>query len=236
MAKSTMKKFTLLSFFLFLMLSQVVSVYAQQSVKSNPVNTKVGAPAGPPPGGGGTRPTPPPAPSSLRQAIIDQFGVTMNGFSEIQLGWAWEKLWDVSKTNFPALVKGSVVTAGAGTSSEQTGCKNVIVGSAFNSPELFKIIFTHELGHVIYWCTGEQAHRSGHASAFASEGGVTGYGNSGCLGTPAVTEDYAEMIAYYLNRDATEQTARCSNRGQVPFSDGKYPVHFTTAQSVLGVY
>lgn len=218
---------------------------AQQVFKSSPFCTKVGDPTRPSPclsqtetTSLGSRPQAPDIDSvNLRQAIIDGFGITMNGFSPQQLQWAWEKFWDVSKTNFINLTKGTAIEAASGTISEQIGCRSVRVGSAFSEPTLFKIVLTHELSHVIYWCNNDSlSRRSEHHNVFSQEGGVTGYGASGCLGTPPHTEDYAEMIAYYLNKGVVEQTARCNNRGQIPFDGVKFPLHLNLARTILGEY
>lgn len=187
---------------------------------------------------------PPIDPSGLRQAIIDQFGITMNGFGSVQLQWAWEKLWDMSKTNFNKLIHGKspnvTAQAVAPSDSQQLNCGQVNVG-VYQQEVLFKIVLTHELGHIIYWCNENELNRKReHAVAYADEGAVTGYGEpvngKACTGTPAITEDYPEMITYYLNPGIPEQTVSCSNRKQIPYGNGRYPLHFNIATQVLGNY
>ncbi len=229
-----MKKSSVIIFTIFvLFFSFGLSLYAQ--TRSEKVTTRVGNPTTQPPTQGGEAPPPP---QDIRQGIIDEFGITMNGFTQEQLQWAWEKYWDVSHTNFINLVRGTVVTAHSGM-SEQTGCKTFLLrdelGITRGDATLFKVVLIHEFGHIIYWCGDGERATTDHENAFVSEGGMTGYGASGCYGTPPITEDYAEMITYYLNRNVLEQTG-CELRGVVPFADGKYPKHFETARKILGDY
>lgn len=203
--------------------------------------TKIGSPTAlpilPPGCQTGIRPKPPAYPSDLRQAMIDKFQVTLNGFGQDQLKWAWEKFWDVSNTKFPALVKGTTLTAVEPGLSEQTGCRTVNMG-AYTTEELFKVIIIHELGHVIRNCNQDiDSLKSAHLDALSHEGGVTAYADTACLpGTDRESEDYAEMIAYFLNPDVVEQTVRSCNRGVVPFANNKYPKHFALAKQILGNY
>jgi hypothetical protein len=211
----------------------VHSVLADYRTESNKVITKVGNPQDT------THGTAPPPPADIRQGIIDQFGITMNGFQPQQLQWAWEKFWDVSHTNFIDLVRGTEITAFDGM-SEQTGCRSFLLRSSLGidrgDETLFKVVLIHEMGHIIYHCNVEsKAHIVDHENAFSAEGGMTLYGETACYGTEPTHEDYAEMIAYYLNPGVIEQTA-CGSRGVVPFADGKYPLHFMTAKEILGDY
>lgn len=229
------KKYFLLFAAFFLVSSCFfASVATAQKAESNEVLTKVGNPIITSPPGGGTRPKAPPITGDARAAIIQKFGITMNGFNEQNLQWAWEKFWDVSNTRFIELAKGTIVTQTSGI-PEQTGCKSLLINNSATQQRL-NVILLHELGHVIYWCNPDSiSGNTEQANIFAKEGGITGYGSSACFGTPPVNEDYAEMITYYLNPGVVEMV-ECNNRRQIPFADGKYPLHYDLARKILGVY
>lgn len=180
---------------------------------------------------------------SLRGTILKEFYIDMDGFSETQLKWAWEKFWDVKHTKFNKLVRGpgnTVKVQAVDAGSEQINCSLVLVRKTITDPVLFKIVLTHELAHVIYWCNDDAINRvTEHANIYVQEGAVTGYGEpvngTTCYNTPARTENYPEMIAYYLNRGVVEQTG-CNLRGQVPFANGRFPLHYNLARKILGDY
>ncbi|MBI1981984.1 MAG: hypothetical protein HYW64_02035 [Candidatus Levybacteria bacterium] len=184
--------------------------------------------------------TPPAAPSDLRQAISGQFGITMNGFDQQHLQWAWDKLWDVSRTNFITLVRGTTITASS--DSEQTGCKTIRLAQ-YGPQELFNVALIHELGHIILNCSKAYAYEQEHAGVWRTEGGVTRYAQTACTYPPQNrgswqfrSEDYAEMITYYLNPTAWAQTARCAGRQLNPYLNNGYPLHYNLAKKVLGAY
>lgn len=221
--------------------------FAQDTIESRPpARTMVGNPSPTPisiPGGAST-PAPSIDPTNLRQAIIDRFGITMNGYSNKHLQWAWEKFWNVSNTNFIPLVRGSRATAISGDISRQLGCVNntkglggIIELSPYVNETVFKVILIHELGHVVYWCNEDpKTFRTEHVNALGVEGGVTGYGDKPCYGSSRVTEDYPETIAYYLSPGVPEQTP-CNRRvGQIPYANGKFPLHYNVARSIVGVF
>lgn len=165
--------------------------------------------------GSETGTTPPNYPADLRQAIIDKFGIYMNNFSQQHLKWAWEKYWDVSGSRFNELVKGSIVTSqGAGGYSSQVGCpgsESVRLGE-YATESFFKFILIHELGHVVRNCNSrERIQYTAHLNALAAEGAVSYYGANAsyCTGSDNPSEDYADMIAYYLTPSAGLATARC---------------------------
>lgn len=207
------------------------------SSTSNEVITRVGNPIIATPSGTRVsldRPQPPIIAGDPRQAIIDTFGITMNGFGQQHLLWAWYKFWDVSNTQFITLVRGTTITLIAGL-SEQLGCKSVL----FKPPatqEAFNVVLIHELGHIAYWCNPDaQSGKTQHENVFAQEGGMTGYAQYACFGTPPVNEDYAEMLTYYVN-PGIKEVIDCHIRDQVPFGDDRYPLHFNLANSILGAY
>lgn len=179
--------------------------------------------------------TPPPVnQQQLREEIIKKFGIAMDGFNTEQLQWAWEKLWDISSTEFINLANGAIITKTTSI-SEQLGCKAVRLRPP-STKEAFNVVLLHELGHIVYWCNQDPiSKRSEHARIFNLEGGITGYAQHACFGTPPVNEDYAESHAYYLNPN-TPEVIECNRRNQIPFANGKYPMHFNLVKSILGNY
>lgn len=165
----------------------------------------------------------------------------MTGFPRQNMEWAWQKLWDVSNTNFINLVRGTRIRVVLPRYTQQTGCRSVDLG-AFSSEELFKVVLVHELGHVIRNCNLDSVNKKDeHFSVWQQEGGVTGYARTACTyGSPGtfqyISEDYAEMITYYLNPSANEQTASCAGTAPNPYSGGRYRLHFTVARDILGTY
>lgn len=223
-----------LTIVLILLMLPFSKVIAQEVLKSNTIITQVGNPKDPPPGS--HKAAPPIPPEGARAAILGQFGITMNGYNDQLMTWAWEKLWDVSGTNFIYLTKGTTITARPGWLSQQLGCKSVAIGTDYPSEVAFKVTLTHELSHIVYWCNSDDlTHKRDHQNAFGAEGGVTGYGAAPCYGTAAIQEDYAEMLAYYLNPGVKEVTP-CNNRNQIPYDAGRYPIHYNVAKSILGNY
>jgi hypothetical protein len=168
----------------------------------------------------------------------------MDGFDEEHLRLAWEKLSEVSGTNFIDLVRGSNIVAISNNMSQQVGCFSGI--SIYLHPytpgDYFKFILTHELGHVIRNCqTKEKSQYWSHVDAFNNEGAVSYYGAhaSMCTGSDNLSEDYADMIAYYLNPKAGLATAACSpDKSPInPFfgtTPPQKPLHFDVAKQVLG--
>lgn len=222
-----------------------------QTFKSNSVITKVGdAPEDQKPkiGGSGVKHPAPPAPANLQQAIYDQFNIDLNDFSQQELNWAWEKFWDIQHTKFFELTKGTHVFRTAG-SSETKGCS--VYFAHYPIQELFNVILIHELGHVIQNCPRDaKSLATKHNNLYQNgKNTVTGYGLPksfapngsalSCFGYPAWGENYAEMITYYLNPNAKEQTVgngTCVNNGTVPFADGKHQDYFDLAREILGEY
>lgn len=185
--------------------------------------------------------TPPSTPSDLRQAIYNQFGVTMNGFDRQHLQWAWEKLWDISRTKFTTLVRGTTITASS--DSGQTGCRTVRLAQ-YTPQELFNVALIHELGHIIRNCVNERdAYWNEHENVWKTEGGITQYARTACTydykdrgSWQFKSEDFAETIAYYLNPNADAQTARCAGRQVNPYLNNGYPLHYNVARKILGTY
>lgn len=195
---------------------------------------------------GGSHPVAPPiADSALRQAIIDKFGVTMDAnFSATQLKWAWEKLWDVSNTKFPGFIKGSTIQATTPGSSERLDCPGkptiTIRLGVSEDVEWFKLVLIHEFGHVIEKCPNSQSNNwAAFQNAFDTEKGITYYAQNAnrCTGSNNLSEDYAEMIAYYLNPTTNAQTPRCAPAGSTnPNMKVNFPIHYNVAKNILGDY
>lgn len=233
MKKKTLIVLTLISSIMITTLSPLAS--ADYRSESNKTMTRVGNPTSGSPGS--ESPAPPP-PSDIRQGIIDEFGITFNGLSQEKLQFAWEKFWDIKHTNFFNLL-GDVTVDIHDDTSEQVNCGLIKLRRGLvenGGEELFKVVITHELSHIIFHCNDEsKSHRIDHENAFADEGGVTLYGEVACYGTSPISEDYAEMLAYYLNPGVIEQTG-CGSRGVEPYADGKFPEHFKVAKMILGEY
>lgn len=114
----------------------------------------------------------------------------------------------------------------------------------------------HELGHIIYYCGGPQSFKNEHRNAYSQEGGVSAYGEpfsggqlqtaidpgdsqfgASCTGSPAIAEDYAEMVAYYLVPNFPENGSSCKGRtkfGDWPYANGKNPLHLNVAKQIFG--
>lgn len=216
-----------------------ISLYAQTS--SDKTTTRVGNPTSNPPSGGGSAPPT----GDPRQAMIDEFDITMEGFSGEHLTWAREKLWEVSNTKFIDLVRGTTIQA-VSSGSHQKGCRGshssgVDVDLQQFPQEFFKFLLIHELGHIVRNCNDRATIQyDEHINAHNSEGGVSYYGNnaSSCTGSDNLSEDYADMIAYYLSPSAGLSTVSCDpiqNRPNPFFSKNPtdFPTHLKVAQTVL---
>lgn len=223
---------------------------AVQTVKSNILCTSIGTPTTEKPAicnqqgtiSGGPHPIAPPPPGDLQQAIKDQFGIGIIGFDQQHLQWTWEKLWEVSNTNFISLVRGSIMSVTDVSSTRQVGCPpnlSVFIGQ-FPEETAFKHILIHELGHVIRNCAGRQkAQETAFMNAHNAEGGVSYYAKnaSSCTGSDSPSEDYAEMIAFYLNPGTPVKSyLKCYQQDQERLSPEQFPLHYQVAQDVLGAF
>jgi len=211
------------------------SVYSQ--AKSNPIDIIIGEPdfSNLPVGSGEI---PSARPDDYRQALISEFGITMNGFSSDNYLWAWEFMHKVSNTRFPGYVAGTQVGVD-NSGSWMSGCKSIFLRSTYNTRDLFTIVFAHELGHVVYHCSegGSSVRRKAHLDALAAEGPLTPYSTNLCYySSPGAyereTENFAELIAYYLNPNITAQTG-CGS-GPNPYSGGANPLQYQVAREILG--
>lgn len=186
---------------------------------------------------------PPPLPGSdLQKEIASRFGITMNGFDQKNLQWAYNKLSAVAQTNLKNFVQGVVITA-VSSGSQQINCKSINLRSNLESEELFGVVLLHEIGHIIFNCGGGGAKTGSHETVLASEGYLTNYSRTACTYSAREindwvkrSEDYAEMITYYLNPGVRAQTAACAGNQPNPYSGGANPQHFNLAKTILGNY
>ena len=166
----------------------------------------------------------------------------MIGFDEQHLQWAWEKFWEVSNTNFDSLIKGAVIQTTSVSNTQQVGCPPATTALIGQFPEetAFKHILTHELGHAIRNCAGrERAQESAYMNAHKIEGGVSYYGRNApaCTGSDNASEDYAEMIAFYLNPGIPVKSyLKCYPQSQSRYTEQDFPLHYQVARDVLGGY
>lgn len=222
----------------------------QKVLKSNVACVRVGdareedksASCNQPTTGSGSHPQAPTPQGDLQIEVQHQFGISMIGFDQQHLQWAWEKFWEVSGTNFNSLVRGAVIEVTDISNTQQVGCppsRSILVGP-FPEETAFKHILTHELGHVIRNCTGRQgAQETAFLNAHGKEGGVSYYARNAisCTGSDARSEDYAEMIAFYLNPDIPVASyLKCYPAVQNRYTQQDFPLHYQVAQDVLGAF
>lgn len=167
-------------------------------------------------------------------------------FTQSHLKWAWEILSQarIIAPNFFNLI--GTVTAdtrsGIGERSGNTIYFSTDSNSFFASSDEsgFKVLLIHELGHVIRGNPGpiQQSYDGLLQQAINKDGGfLTGYGQNPCTGTSAVDEDFAETVAYYINKGTPEKDLACgqkSSDGLNPLYSGRYPNHMSFIQSILG--
>lgn len=225
----------------------------QQTARSNNLCVRVGEPTvekpascnqnANPPLSFGPHPQAPPVEGDLQVEIQRQFGISMiGGYDQQHLQWAWEKFWEVSNTNFNSLIKGAVIQVTSVSNTQQVNCPpnvTVLIGQ-FPEETAFKHILMHELGHAIRNCAGrERAQESAFMSAHKTEGGVSYYAQnaSSCTGSDSTSEDYAEMIAFYLNPGTPVASyLKCYPAAQNRYTEQEFPLHYRVARDVLGAY
>lgn len=208
----------------------------------SPSPTPTPAPIAGTPPGETPRSTPPPSSGSLREDILREFGIDMIGFDDERLRWTREKFWDMASTKFIVLAQGSTVVSVGGTSSRQIGCfssTSIQLGN-YSSKPLFTFILIHEFGHVIRNCHRREGIQwTQHIESFTREGAISYYASNAraCTGSDNLSEDYADMTAYYLNREAGLASAPCGPQNPPnPYIANGFPLHYTIANGVLGSY
>ena len=197
--------------------------------QSNPVKISIGKPAFTP---GNI----PPITGNPRDAVFNQFRVNImpTSFSEEYSRWAWEFLWKSSNTTFDERIRGTTVSRND-EGSRQTGCKSISIRGTYDQ-ETFNIVFAHEMGHIILNCT-DNNYKDAHNNARANEGQLTIYSKLLCTYNSygewqKESENYAEMIAYYLNPEFDSHTTQCG-REPNPYLNGGHPEHHNVAQKIL---
>lgn len=193
-----------------------------------------------------------PRPANLQQAIQTEFGITMNNYSQRGLEYAYDMFKGYKSTKFNDLIKGTVVRntppsneAGADSSYCQSGGgPGIIVLDDFADKKEFVLKLTHELGHIIFSCQEDPlSKRTEHERVWTEENGITPYGRANSPSCEQHTwppvqrfargEDYAEMIAFYLNQDAKDQYRGACSSNEAPFKTSKYPRHLDLARRIL---
>lgn len=195
-------------------------------------------------------------PANLAEAIKTEFGVTMNGYSNRGLEYAYDMFTRYKGTKFNDLIKGTFVSNVSNppdqpeAATDDTYCKTQggpgrVVLDDFASKDEFVLKFTHELGHVIFACQQDPlSKRTEHEKVWTGESGITPYGRTNSPSCDPHTwppqkprfargEDYAEMIAFYLNQEAKDQYRGACSSNEAPFKTTKYPRHLDLARRIL---
>ncbi len=160
----------------------------------------------------------------LHNEILNKFGVDMDVTLPYEyLKWAWEKLWNVSNTRFIQLVRGPQntiikISRSDGPYNEKISCSSIVMSgksSATQQPypePLFKVVFIHELSHIIEdeACNSANSGFDKLKAAIPSqENYLTSYSQNSLAcavtRTENIKEDYAESISYFLNPEFPEQ-------------------------------
>lgn len=233
-------------FFLLIFLFIPSATYAQETVKSNTVTTQIGSPTAPPPTSSGRGRVAPDIPADqIKQAITDQFKINMEGFSNENLKYIWKKFWDISETKFFDLVPDGLVIQRNDSAkwSEQLGCAEIVPAVIIKEAgasgvrldeTTFTVVVLHELGHVIYHCNdrnlGFLKLKEEHNRIWSNSNGITVYGRNHYNST----ENFAEMITYYLHPSVNERTIGVNPN--IPFGMGKHRDFFEIVKQILGDY
>lgn len=236
-----MKKIAILLLFILMVVPLTTAVHSQEH-SSNTVTTKVGNPPAGPAGGAPA----PDAPNDIVKGIADTFGITMVGFGQNHLQWTWERLHEAGP-GFTNKLKGSVVQATSGGISYKTtncfgGGTTLFLGQ-YQSKEFFKFILVHEFGHVFQGCNPRSVTKQvEQMNAYDSEGGISFYAKNAtvCFPDGSVSnynEDYADMLAYYIDQSAGFGSGPTSCGGPSnppnPYTNGGFPKHKAVAQGAL---
>ncbi|MDO8639265.1 MAG: hypothetical protein Q7R43_06830, partial [Candidatus Daviesbacteria bacterium] len=169
--------------------------------------------------------------------------------SKDYLNWAWEMFGSASNTKFLSLVRGSgnniikINRVDQGF-NEQISCTSLNmsgISSSTGQPypkDLFKVILIHELAHIIQQCNSVTnsneltniVSQEGYLSSFSANASTCAPGDNN------LTEDFAETITYYLNRNIGEQTyfSACAPiNNSNPFDRGNKPLHLQFAIKLM---
>jgi hypothetical protein len=178
--------------------------------------------------------------------LQSKYKISTDGFGADGIKMIYELATCVSTSKFPTLLGGTSTTVHNAISpslgSIGMDCDatcNVWIPEGTNA---FKFILTHEFGHVLYYTNPrETMHVSEFEDSWNKEGGLSPYsgpyygGQGGCP-TKGAVEDYAEMVAYYLNPTMGGKTGACDSRDNPKnslFEDTHFPLHLEVAKQVL---
>ncbi|QQG43753.1 MAG: hypothetical protein HYW45_01890 [Candidatus Daviesbacteria bacterium] len=187
----------------------------------------------------------------LHDDILNAFGINMDtAFGYNYLKWAWEKLWGISNTKFLNLVNPNhniinIRRLDRGF-NEQISCNSLTMSGVSSSTKqpysegLFKVVFIHELSHIIENCYPQTAKKNELQSVISQEGYLTSYsqnGNSCIGGINNLSEDYAETITYFLNLEFPEQSLGIGAACEPAIPNNPYqrskPLHQQFARELL---
>lgn len=185
-------------------------------------------------------------PSDPGAELKSKYGISTSGFSSAGIINIYELFTCVSNSKVPTLLTGVSTTihsdisptiGGIGMDCDST-C-NIWIPEGTNA---FKFILSHELGHVLYYSNPrETMHVSEFENAYSSEGGLSPYsgpyyGGQGACPVKGSAEDYAELVAYYLNPTQGGKTGACDAREDPKnslFQDTHFPLHLNVGKQVL---
>lgn len=182
-------------------------------------------------------------PSDPGAELKSKYGISTSGFSSAGVINIYELFACFSSSRVPSLLKTPVTiysdvrANGGGIGMNCDGGCGIWIPEATN---YFKFILTHELGHVLYYTNpAEVMHVSDFENAWAKEKGLSPYSrrNDGCegLGDPNMDEDYAELVAYYLNPTGGRTGACDPGSGPLNplYETSNYPLHLEVGKQVL---
>ena len=86
--------------------------------------------------------------------------------------------------------------------------------------------------------TKQTANWGAYLKAHVAEGGVSHYGRNApsCTGSDSISEDFAEMIAFYLNVGDAVSIVACNGTPEKVNLETQYPLHFAVARDILGPF
>lgn len=216
---------------------------------TNPPSNPVVSPNPQPPTGGNPPTTPEPSSVSsadLEARIKNQFSVNMTGFDQVHLKWAYDEFSKNSNNKFSSLIVGANIEASTDNSLETPViCDLTIKVRQINNEKVFKYTLDHQLGHYIYECkTLTQSYRyPDFDNVFKTEGAATLHAMCPSKPLQSLPEDYADMIAYYLNPDFDQPfdaPAGCAIPGKDlkdksnPFKNpSRFPKHLALAKRII---
>jgi hypothetical protein len=207
--------------------------------------------------GGGTGPGVPPGttdghcaptgayPADLAADLKSKYPISLEGYGEAGIKNIYDLFTCLSTSKVKTLLATTDVTIhNADRPTEMgggigMGCTSRSCGIWIREDVgAFKFIMSHELGHVLYYQNlAEVMHYTDAANAYTTEGGLSPYsgGGNGCSAL-GKEEDYAEMVAFYLNPKTGGKTGACDTRDNPPnslFGTDNFPDHLNVAKQVL---